>query len=299
MFTWNAYRFDERRSFEQKQRNAARTFALLAVNMVLLGLVAWMIAGVQGVLWAAIGLVVVTLFVPRIGPAVVLRMHGARPIPPYSIPGLWRMTHELATRAGLRSTPRLFMIPSDVPNAFAVGSRGQSAIAISRGLLETLAAREIQGVIAHEISHIRNNDLALMHGAWMVARASKWLALAGLLMLVFALPLGALKHGMTIGLVLAVVPFGVDMLQLALSRSREFDADLDAAALTRDPRGLACALARMQALEGGLVRLLLGHRYPAAPAWLRSHPPTEERIQRLLQLESPVTVFPTRRVYVA
>jgi heat shock protein HtpX len=154
--------------------------------------------------------------------------------------------------------------------------------------LRQLTLRELAGVIAHEISHIRNNDMSVMGLADLVSRMTNMLALFGQLLVVVNLPLylltGAAVPWLAIGL-LMIAPTITALLQLALSRTREFDADLGAVALTGDPQGLASALARLESQRGSLwERVFLPGRREPEPSLLRTHPRTEERIERLLEL---------------
>jgi heat shock protein HtpX len=173
-------------------------------------------------------------------------------------------------------------------NAFAVGTPDDAAIAVTDGLVRTLSLRQLAGVLAHEMSHVRNGDLKVMALGDVLTRITSFMAQVGYLSLLISLP-GILAAGMKVpwlaltGLILAPLVGG--LLQLALSRTREYDADLDAAAITGDPEALASALAVLEKKQGrmweGLV--LPGGRIPG-PSILRTHPKAEERIARLLNL---------------
>jgi heat shock protein HtpX len=174
-------------------------------------------------------------------------------------------------------------------NAFALGDAGHRVIAVTDGLLRTLQLRELVGVLAHEISHIRHHDMWVMVVADVITRLTSGLALIGLLVLVVSVPfvlLGEAHIPLTAALLLAAAPTVSTLLQLGLSRNREFDADLGAVGLTGDPRGLASALDKLDRYQGGWLEqiFLPGQRSPD-PSVLRSHPPTAERIRRLLALE--------------
>jgi heat shock protein HtpX len=184
--------------------------------------------------------------------------------------------------------PRLYYVPSAMLNAFAVGSPRDAAIALTDGILRHLDLRELTGVLAHEISHVRNRDLWLMNLADLTGRLTRMMSLLGFGLLIIGLPMWLGGAGHLPWLLLPLLMFAPQLtvlLQLALSRSREFDADLDAAGLTGDPAGLASALVKLERHQRGLwERILLpGHRLPE-PSLLRSHPPTEERIARLAAL---------------
>jgi heat shock protein HtpX len=173
-------------------------------------------------------------------------------------------------------------------NAFAVGRPHDSALAVTDGLLRVLSLREMAGVLAHEVSHIRNNDLVVMSLADVIAQLTRIMAMGGTLLLLITLPAWLAEYGglpWALILVLMLAPTFGSLLQLALSRAREYDADLDAAGLTGDPAGLAAALAKMERLQGGFMEriMLPGPRIPD-PSLLRTHPPIEKRINRLLSL---------------
>jgi heat shock protein HtpX len=184
--------------------------------------------------------------------------------------------------------PRLYYVPSSMLNAFAVGRPDDAAIALTDGLLRTLSLRELSGVVAHEISHIRNNDLWIMGLADTVGRLTRLMTLFGVALLIVSLPLwasGAAGLPWLLVLLLLLAPQVTMLLQLALSRAREFDADLDAAGLTGDPAGLASALLELERHQQGLwEQILLPDRRQPQPSVLRSHPPTEQRVARLKSL---------------
>jgi heat shock protein HtpX len=217
-----------------------------------------------------------------------MRLFRARPLSPHEAPALIQLVESLARRAGLADTPRLYYLPSDVMNAFTSGTRRNAAIALSDGLLRRMAWREISGVIAHEMMHIVNHDTRLMAFADLTSRLTGFLSLTGQLLLLINLPLLILGQE-TIPLlpilVLIAAPSISALVQLALSRSREYEADLGAVELTGDPLGLASALNKLEAPRNGLLSRLFhpGPRIPD-PSLLRTHPPTEERVRRLLEL---------------
>lgn len=270
-------------------QNRLQSLLLLAAMAGFLGLLGWLLWGPHGVLMLlAAGLLAVALN-PSLSPRWVMALYGARPIPPAHAPGLWRLLAHLAERAGLPAVPTLHYVPGPVLNAFAVGRPERSAIAVSDGLLRGLSERELAGVLAHEVSHIRNNDLWVMGLADLASRATALLSLVGQVLLLVNLPLvvfGAATVNWLAIVLLVFAPHLSALAQLALSRTREYDADLNAALLTNDPRGLAGALARIERAQGGwLERVLLPGRRLPEPSLLRTHPDTRDRIERLLALE--------------
>ncbi len=263
---------------------------LLVVGMLgLLATLGWLVAGAEGLLGVFVSGWIFMLVGLRASPALVLRLHRARPLSPPEAPTLFRVVTALATRAELSRPPALYYVPSRITNAFAVGRPNDSAICLSDGLLHALNQEELVGVLAHEISHIRNNDLRVMGLADAVGRLTRMLSWMGLLLFLLNLPmliLGGDTFPWLLVLLLSGAPTLSFLLQLALSRTREYDADLDAATLTGNPRGLANALVKMEQLRASwLKRLLLpGQRLPE-PSVFRTHPDTTDRIRRLMQLE--------------
>jgi heat shock protein HtpX len=182
----------------------------------------------------------------------------------------------------------LYYIPTRLLNAFTLGNRRSAFIAVTDGLLRTMERRELAGVLAHELSHVRNSDTWVMGLADVVSRLTALLSQFGLLLILFGLPILWLQ-GLSIPLlpllILMLAPSINALLQLALSRTREYEADLSAAEITGDPRGLAAALDKLERYQGGwLERIFMPGRREPDPAVLRTHPPTSERIRRLLEL---------------
>ncbi len=269
-------------------RNRLQSALLIAAMTALVAACVWSLWGAGGIPWAIAGVVLALLFAPRIPIRLVLAMYRARVLDPARFPELHRIERELARRAGLPAVPALFWVPSAVPNAFAVGTANRAVIALSDGLLRGLDRRELVGVLAHETSHVANNDLAVMTFADLLSRISALLSHVGVLLGVMNLFLAVAGRQAVPWLavfLLVLAPVAISLLQLALSRAREFDADRRAAELTLDPRGLASALRKMARFEAwAWHRLLLPGQRSPNPSLLRSHPPTAERIRRLLAL---------------
>ena len=269
--------------------NRFQSLVLITVMAGFLALLGWMLWGVPGLLMLLSVALLGVLFNPSMSPRMVMRLYGATPISPQQVPELDRLLALLAEKAALPHVPQLYYVPSSMLNAFAVGSRHQAAMALTDGLLRQLNLRELAGVMAHEISHVRNNDLWVMGLADMFSRATSVLSLVGMLMLLLSLPLmlfGLVAINWLAILLLVFAPSLSSLAQLALSRTREYDADLNAAKLTGDPRGLASALSKIEHAHGGWIEQLIlpGRRIPD-PSLLRSHPDTDERVKRLLALE--------------
>ena len=204
---------------------------------------------------------------------------------------LFHMVEALANRAELPAIPRLFVIPSKTLNAFATGRPDDAAIGVTEGLLRALDVREVAGVLAHEMSHIRNRDLRVMAMADMASRMLQFMSLLAIVLFVMLIPsifAGNVRiPWMALGLLFAG-PTVANLLQLALSRVREYDADLEAVYLTGDPEGLASALRKLERYTGRAWEDLLptGRKVPF-PSVLRSHPKTADRIARLKDVLSP------------
>ncbi|MEJ2479976.1 MAG: zinc metalloprotease HtpX, partial [Acidihalobacter sp.] len=221
----------------------------------------------------------------RVSPRWILGLYGARRMQPVDAPSLFRLRDELAERAGLERVPALYYVPTPVLNAFSVGRRSDAAIGLSDGLLHRLPSRELAGVLAHEISHIRHNDVWVMTLADILGQITRTLSLLGQLLLLLNLPLIALAeaHVPWSGILLLIAaPWLSILLQLGLSRSREFSADLGAVELTTDPEGLAQALMRLETQQPAPFGQ--SARMRSEPSLLRSHPVTEQRIARLREL---------------
>lgn len=267
-------------------RNLLHTIILIAGTAALAGGIAWVVYGPQGLIWAAIFGAFGIFALSRVSPNMVLKLYKARELRPDELPDLHAMVKALATRAGLPVTPRLYYVPSQMLNAFAVGRREDSAIAVTDALLRTMSMRQIAGILGHELSHVRNGDLKVMGLADVLNRITGFMSTLGLL----GIPalFGAGWNIPVAGILLLIfAPTLGGLLQLALSRAREFDADLDGASLTGDPEGLASSLGllekRQQGKWEGLV--LPGSRLPE-PSMLRTHPRTEDRIARLMALKT-------------
>lgn len=271
--------------------NMVHTWLLATGSLALLAVTAWAFGGLTGIAYAIVFGVVSMWAARRISPKMVLTMYKAREVTEAQFPVGVRIVTELAHRAGLPATPRLHVIPSRVMNAFAVGRREQSAIAITDALARTLTSRELAGVLAHEISHIAHEDVKVMAFADMVSRFTSLMSTIGIISLF--LNIGSYVSGSYGGvpwlavLVLIAAPTIGGLLQMALSRTREFDADLGAALLTGDPDGLASALTKLERAQGRVWEniLLPSGRIPD-PSVLRTHPLTVDRIARLKALRA-------------
>ncbi len=269
--------------------NRLQTLTLLLFLGGYLALLGYLLWGRAGVVWLLLAGALFALFGPVASPPLIMRLYRARPLSRAEASGLYRLLDELSRRAGLPIQPTIYYLPSRMVNAFAVGSPRQAAIAVTEGLLKALDRRELIGVLAHEVSHIRNNDIRVTSLADMVSRLTSALSTVGQVLLLLNLPLILLANLQISWLAVLILLFAPQLsalAQLGLSRVREYDADLSAAQLTSDPEGLARALVKLERHQRSFWRRVLapGYRIPE-PSLLRTHPPTEERVRRLMELK--------------
>jgi heat shock protein HtpX len=229
-----------------------RTALLLAAMTALFVGIGFAIGGRQGMLIAFVLACGMNLFAWWNSDRVVLGMHNAQPIGPQDAPRLYQMTQALAERAGL-PMPALYVIHEDQPNAFATGrSPEKGAVAVNTGLLDMMSEREVAGVIAHELAHIRHRDTLIMTMTATLAGAIGMLAQFG-----FMFGRGNNRNNAfgPIGTILLIVlaPIAAMLVQMAISRTREYVADAAAAEITGDPEGLASALLRLEDYKHGRV----------------------------------------------
>jgi heat shock protein HtpX len=272
----------------RRLQNLLQTAILLGGMGVLLALLGWQLAGPAGIAWMTMFGATILLFGARISPSLVLRMYGARPLAVGEAPALEAIVAELAQRTRMPAPPRLFYIPSRILQAFTVILGGKPVIALTDGLLRHLSPGELAGVMAHEVSHIQHGDLRTLALADLVTKMTRALGGLGFLLLVANLPIlliGGVAISWSALLLLIIAPPSSTLLQLALSRTREFDADLGAAELTGDPEMLCRALEKLEHYRGAMWEQLFlpGYRLPE-PSLLRTHPSTGERVNRLLSL---------------
>ncbi len=271
--------------------NHRQAFLLLAGFVALVAIPATLLWGVAGALAAVLLPALVWPAANRMPPEAVLRLYRATRVPPDQSQ-LSSLVDVLAYRAGLDRRPDLYVVPSLTLNAFAAGSREKSAIALTEGLLRRLSLTETAGVIAHEMAHIRHNDLVVLGLADVMTRVLQlmsYLALGLALYNVLAHFAGEAPFSWVAIVLLYLAPALSSVLQLHLSRAREFEADAFAARLTGDPLALASALRRLETSTGHFwedLMLPVPARRVPYPSILRSHPATEERVARLRELEA-------------
>jgi heat shock protein HtpX len=277
-----------------KRTNQLQSILLVVSMGLLMVAIGWFLFGQTGV-WIAAGLATYNLaFGATVSPHSVLRAYHAQPLTAYEAPELLGLFSQLVERADLPHPVQLWYVPSQVPNAFAVGTGRDSAVAVTDGLLRLMSQRELSGVLAHELAHVLHRDTTVMGIADTMGRIATGIARFGILLLMLGLP--TLLFGQQLGswfvagLLMLGAPLAVFLLQMALSRSREFQADLGAAELTGDPLGLAAALQKLERYQqrGWMGRVLQPGQYQLEPSWIRSHPPTRERVRELEEIARSV-----------
>ncbi len=262
-------------------RNTLHTVMLIGGTALLMGAMAYSVLGVIGLLAAFVICCLGLLGIRNMSPQMVLKLYKARPLDESEIPELHKVVRKLAANADLPAVPQLYYVPSKMLNAFAVGNRNDAAIAITDGLLRAVNMRQLAGILSHETAHIMNGDLRVMGTADILNRITNFMSTLGLLGIPAVFGFGVKLP--LIGLLLLIfAPTVGGLLQLGLSRAREYDADLDGATLTGDPEGLASALLLLEEKQKGIWEglFLPGSRVPQ-PSMLRTHPKTEDRIARL------------------
>lgn len=277
---------DRKRFLTSRLRRLLETAAYAGLALLLLLAAAFIVFGVTGALWLLVSATLLIALGDNLPAGAILRVRRARPLAAHEAPALHRLVRELAARAELTRPPALYLVSRSQPEAFTVNSGGETAVAVSRGLLEVLTREELAGVLAHEVSHVRAGDtrwLTLMHAVHRLTGTLVLFGVAGVVLTLF-LPLPPVSPFAPL---LLVMPSASMALTLAVSRAREFDADLGAAALLGDPLPLARALHKLERVNGGLLGLLGVPLESLVPRSLRTHPPTAERVERLLSLVPP------------
>ena len=273
--------------------NTAKTAFLMVVLTVLFVLIGSLVGGRGGMI-AAFGLAcVMNLFGYWFSDKVVLAMYRAQEVDEASAPDLYRIVRRLSERGGM-PMPRVYVIPQAQPNAFATGRNPQhAAVAVTQGLLQVMNGQELEGVIAHELSHVRNRDILIGTIAATMAGAIMLLAQFARVAAIFGGGRDNDRDGSPI-VVLFLAIFGAvaaALIQMAISRSREYEADASGAKLAENPMGLAHALATLQRTTERLpmdANPATSHMFIVSPftrkgivSLFSTHPPIEERIERL------------------
>ena len=274
--------------------NQMRTTILLAVMTAIIVWVGQILGGRQGMFIALIFAAGMNFFSYWFSDKIVLRMYRAQEVTPQQSPELYEIVETLTRRANL-PMPKIFIIPQQAPNAFATGRNPKHAVvAVTEGLLRIMDRDEIMGVLAHELGHVKNRDIligsiaATMAGAiMMLASMARWSAIFG------GIGQDDERGGSGIGLIIMslLAPFAAMLIQMAISRSREYLADATGANFAGNPEGLADALEKLGAYSGKIpmnANPSTAHMFISNPLsgqrlmrLFSTHPPMEERIARL------------------
>lgn len=279
-------------------RNQLRTVALLGLlSGLLITISYWIIGGSTGVIVGILLAAVTNLMSWYQSDKIALAAYRAQPIGPNEAPGLYQMVQRLCARANL-PMPAIFIVPSPAANAFATGRDPEhAAVAVTEGILNLLPEDELEGVIAHELTHVANRDTLTQAVAATIAGAISFLAQMVSYSLWFPTSRDDNRGPNPLGLLLTIflAPLAATVIQLAISRTREFEADAGSARLTRNPRALARALQRLESTAGQLPMngnpafepLLIVNSFSGQflGNLFSSHPSTEARIEQLLKLE--------------
>jgi heat shock protein HtpX len=274
--------------------NWFRTGLLMAAIMALFGVVGAVLGGGQGMVVALVLGLGMNLWAYWFSDSMVLKLYRAREVDASSAPQLVQIVSELTQRAGL-PMPRVYLIDETQPNAFATGRNPEhAAIAATSGILQLLSARELRAVLAHELSHVKHRDILTSTITASIAGAISTLAHFGMF---FGGRDSDQRNPVLALLVLILAPIAAMLIQLAISRGREYEADRGGAELSDDPRALADALVKIDRYAKGLP-LEAAEEHPATAhlmiinplhggalsSLFSTHPPTEERVARLLAL---------------
>ena len=260
-----------------------RSALLLAAMALVLVLSARQVAGPAGVVLTA-GLLLVGLWLaPHASAERLMRFFRAVKVDAHSMPELVAEVRELARHAKLPATPQLYVLHNPGLSALSVGTAKESAIGISHRVLHRLTRAQAKAIVAHEMAHIVAGDITILALSQVIARLVRTLAVVGILFaFVVALTSDASVSPLAL-LLVCIAPLTVTLFQLALSRSREFDADQFAARLTGDAPSLASALQHIETDQQTLwQRMFWPIGEARLPSWLRTHPRTRDRVSRLL-----------------
>ncbi|MBX3621514.1 MAG: zinc metalloprotease HtpX [Rhizobacter sp.] len=276
--------------------NLLKTAILMAAITALFMAIGALVGGRAGMMMALALAVGMNFFSYWFSDKLVLRMYNAQEVDESSAPQFYRLVRELAQRAQL-PMPRVYLIQEDAPNAFATGRNPEhAAVAATTGILRALSERELRGVMAHELAHVRHRDILISTVSATMAGAISMLAN-------FAMFFGGRDengrpHNPIVGLlVMLLAPLAASLIQMAISRAREFEADRGGAEISGDPQALASALQKIHRFAQGMP-MEAAERHPETAQMMimnplsggglrglfSTHPSTEERVERLLAM---------------
>ncbi|MBP0629857.1 zinc metalloprotease HtpX [Cupriavidus sp. AcVe19-1a] len=276
--------------------NWVKTFMLMAAITALFIVIGGMIGGRSGMMMALLLALGMNFFSYWFSDKMVLRMYNAQEVDASTAPQFYGMVQELAQRANL-PMPRVYLINEDAPNAFATGRNpDHAAVAATTGILRVLSERELRGVMAHELAHVRHRDILTSTIAATMAGAIS--ALANMAMFFGGRDENGNRRNPIASIAVAILaPLAASLIQMAISRAREFEADRGGAEISGDPQALASALDKIHRYAQG-IPFQAAEEHPATAQMMimnplsgggianlfSTHPATEERISRLMQM---------------
>lgn len=276
--------------------NWFKTTILMAAIVALFGVIGAALGGQSGMLLALLFAGGMNVWAYWFSDQAVLKMYNAREVDESSAPQFYRMVRELAHNAGL-PMPRVYVIDEDQPNAFATGRDPEhAAVAATSGIMRVLSERELRGVMAHELAHVKHRDTLISTISATIAGAISAIAQFGMFF-------GGNRDGernvnpVVAILIMIMAPIAAALIQMAISRSREFEADRGGAEISRDPRALAVALEKIHRYAQGLP-MATAEQHPETAQMMiinplsgdgikslfSTHPATEERVARLVAM---------------
>lgn len=275
--------------------NMMKTAILMAAITALFMALGQMLGGQQGMVMALVVALGMNFFSYWFSDKLVLRMYKARQVDAASAPQFYGMVQELAQRAQL-PMPKVYLIEEDAPNAFATGRNpANAAVAATTGLLRVLSEREVRGVMAHELAHVKHRDILISTISATMAGAISMLA--NFAMLFGGRDSNGRGNPIATIAVMILAPMAASLIQMAISRAREFEADRGGAEIAGDPQALASALEKIGRIARG-VPLEAAERHPETAQMMimnplsgggirglfSTHPSTEERVARLMAM---------------
>ncbi|MDP9024426.1 MAG: zinc metalloprotease HtpX [Candidatus Eremiobacteraeota bacterium] len=276
--------------------NWVKTAMLMAAITALFVVIGGMIGGSKGMVLALMIALAMNFFSYWFSDKLVLKMYNAQEVDEASAPQFYRMVRELATRAQL-PMPKVYLIDENAPNAFATGRNPEhAAVAATTGILRVLSERELRGVMAHELAHVKHRDILISTISATMAGAIS--ALANFAMFFGGRDSDGRRSNPIASIAVAMLaPLAGALIQMAISRAREFEADRGGAQISGDPQALASALEKIHAYAAG-VPFPTAEQHPATAQMMimnplagggisklfSTHPATEERVARLMEM---------------
>ncbi len=281
--------------------NLMKTAVLMAAITALFMAIGTVLGGQQGMMIALAVAIGMNFFSYWFSDKLVLKMYAAQEVDETSAPQFYAMVRELAQRAQL-PMPKVYVINEDAPNAFATGRNPEhAAVAATTGIMRVLTQAELRGVMAHELAHVRHRDILISTVSATMAGAISMLA--NVAMFFGGRDSEGRPHNPLVSmLVMILAPIAASLIQMAISRAREFEADRGGAEISGDPRALASALQKIQQYARG-IPLAPAERHPETAQMMvinplssgglrglfSTHPPTEERVEKLLAMQPGAT----------